>query len=264
MNKPFYEENNIVLYNGDCLEVLKHFEDNSIEAIVTDPPYAITLCDWDKVIDLQSLWGIFKVISKINSVFVFTAIQPFTSHLVLSNLKMYKYNWVWEKERLTNITQVKRRPGKTVEDIVVFYAKQCTFNPQMVEYIGQKRTNKVGKGVLGKLTDSGTKKVKEYKDTGFRYPTQVLKFKRDILISNLHPTQKPLALMEYLIRTYTNEGDTILDPFAGSGTTLLAAKRLNRKAIGIEISEDYCNIIVKRLEENKNQLTFDLIGDLDD
>ncbi|MEO1940249.1 MAG: site-specific DNA-methyltransferase, partial [Candidatus Thioglobus sp.] len=154
-----------------------------------------------------------------------------------------------EKERLTNIAQVKKRAGKTTENIMVFYSKQCLYNPQMVKYNGNPRTNKVKNGKMGKLTDSGNKKVFEYKDTGWRYPTQVLKFKRDILTSNLHPTQKPIALMEYLIKTYTNENELVLDFTMGSGTTGVACKNLNRNFIGIEMDDNYFEIAKERINE---------------
>lgn len=167
--------------------------------------------------------------------------------LRLSNLKNYKYDIYWEKERLTNINQVKKRVGKTVETISVFYKKQCTYNPQMVKYKGPLRKNKVKNGTLGKLTDENEKRVLEYHDTGYRYPTQVWKYQRDCLKSNLHPTQKPLALIEELVRTYSNEGDIILDNCMGSGTTGLACKHLNRNFIGIELDENYFETAKERI-----------------
>ncbi len=166
----------------------------------------------------------------------------------MSNILNWKYDWYWEKERITNIAQVKKRAGKTVETISVFYRKQCTYNPQMIKYDGPLRTNKVKDGKMGKLTVSSEKKVFEYNDTGFRYPTQVLKFQRDCLKSNLLPTQKPLLLCEYLIKTYSNEGDIVLDNSCGSGTTLLAAKNLNRQCIGIEKEKEYYDICLERLK----------------
>jgi site-specific DNA-methyltransferase (adenine-specific) len=168
-----------------------------------------------------------------------------------SNIKDYKYDIYWEKERLTNINQVKRRVGKTVETISVFYKKQCTYNPQMLEYTGPKRSNKVKNGKLGTLTDlKGDKKVKEYVDTGKRYPTQVWKYKRDCLTSNLHETQKPIALLENLIKTFSNEGDIVLDSCMGSGSTCVACINTNRKFIGIELNDEYFNIAKKRVEES--------------
>jgi site-specific DNA-methyltransferase (adenine-specific) len=235
-------------YLGDCLELMpKHIEDKSIDMIFCDLPYGTTKCKWDSVIDLHKLWSEYERVIKDNGAIVLFAQQPFTTTLIGSNIKLFKYNWVWEKERLTNIAQVKKRAGKTVEDICVFYKKQCTYNPQMVKHTGKKRANKVKNGKMGFLTDSREKKVKEYIDTGYRYPTQVLSFKRDILTSNLHPTQKPLALIEYMIKTYTNEGDLILDNTCGSGTTGLGAKNLKRNYIMMEQDPKYYEIACKRV-----------------
>lgn len=165
-------------------------------------------------------------------------------------MKDYKYDIYWEKERLTNIQQVKRRVGKTIETISIFYKKQPTYNPQMVKYDGPLRSNKVKNGVIGGVSDLGNKKVKEYKDTGYRYPTQVWKYKRDILTSNLHPTQKPIKLLEDLIKTFSNEDDLVLDNTMGSGSTGVACVNTGRKFIGIEKDENYFNIAKKRIEEH--------------
>ena len=165
-------------------------------------------------------------------------------------MKDYRYDIYWEKERITNIMQVKKRVGKTVETISVFYKNQPIYNPQMVKYDGPKRSNKVKNGKLGKLIDDANdKKVTEYNDTGLRYPTQVWKFKRDILTSNLHPTQKPVALLEELIKTFTNEGDTVLDNCMGSGSTGVACVGTNRNFIGIELDKTYFDIAKNRIEE---------------
>jgi len=239
------------IYCGDCLEIMKQIPDKSIDMVLCDLPYGTTACKWDTIIPFEPLWEQYKRIIKDNGAIVLTASQPFTSALVMSNIKMFKYCWYWEKERLTNIAQVKNRAGKTVEECVVFYKKQPIYNPQMVKYIGKKRTNKVKNGVMGKLTDSNTKKVKEYIDTGFRYPTQILKIKRDTLTSNLHPTQKPVALFEYLIKTYTSVGDTILDNCIGSGTTAVAAINTGRNFIGIEMDKGYCDIAEERIKNLK-------------
>lgn len=152
-----------------------------------------------------------------------------------------------EKERLTNINQVKRRVGKTVETISVFYKKQCIYNPQMVRYEGKPRSNKVKDGKIGRLTDEQEHKVIEYKDTGWRYQTQVWKYQRDCLKSNLYPTQKPLALCEDLIKTFSNDGNTVLDNCMGSGTTGLACMNTGRKFIGIEKDVKYFDISLDRI-----------------
>ena len=241
--------NNITLYNGDCLEIMKDIQDNSIDCIICDLPYGTTSCSWDVIIPFDKLWEQYNRIIKDNGVIILFGQEPFSSLVRLSNLKDYKYDIYWEKERLTNINQVKKRVGKTIETISIFYKKQCTYNPQMIKYDGKPRTNKVKDGKLGKLTDTNEKKVFEYHDTGYRYPTQVWRFKRDCLKSNLHPTQKPLALVEELVKTFTNEGDLVLDNTMGSGTTGVACKRLNRDFIGIEKDEKYFEIAKERIEK---------------
>lgn len=238
----------IELFQGDCLEIMKNIPDKSIDMILCDLPYGTTKCSWDVIIPFEQLWEQYNRIAKDSAAIVLFGQEPFSSLLRQSNLANYKYDIYWEKERLTNINQVKRRVGKTVETISVFYKKQCTYNPQMVKYDGKPRTNKVKDGKLGKLTDENEKKVFEYKDTGWRYPTQVWKFQRDCLTSNLHPTQKPLLLCEELVKTFSNEGDIVLDNSMGSGTTGVACKNYNRNFIGIELNEEYFNIAKERIE----------------
>lgn len=237
----------ISIKQGDCLELMKEIKDKSIDMILCDLPYGTTACKWDDVIPFDKLWEQYERITKDNGAIVLFGQEPFSSLLRISNLKTYKYDWYWEKERLTNISQVKRRAGKTVETISVFYKKQPTYNPQMSIYTGPKRTNKVKNGKLGILTDNQNKKVYEYKDNGLRYPTQILKFQRDCLICNLHPTQKPVALLEYLIKTYTNEKETVLDNCMGSGSTGVACINTNRDFIGFELDEHYFQIAKERL-----------------
>ena len=230
---------------------MKTMPDGSIDMILCDLPYGTTSCCWDTIIPFEPLWEQYKRIIKYNGAIVLFGTEPFSSKLRCSNLSMYKYDWYWEKERITNIAQVKKRAGKTVETISVFYKKQPTYNPQMSTYNGKKRTNKVKNGKLGKLIDNAEKKVVEYQDNGLRYPTQILKFNRDCLKSNLHPTQKPVALCEYLIKTYTKEGGLVLDNCMGSGTTGVAAINTNRNFIGIELEEKYFNIAKNRIEKTK-------------
>ena len=239
---------NIKLYNGDCLKIMKSIPDNSIDFILTDLPYSVTALEWDKIIPFEKLWEEYNRIIKPNGAIALFGQEPFSSYLRMSNIKDYKFDWYWEKERLTNISQVKRRAGKTIETISMFYKKQPTYNPQFFRYEGKPRTNKVKDGKLGVLTDSQCKKEFEYKDNGLRYPTQVLKFQRDILTSNLHPTQKPVALLEFFINTYTNEGETVLDSCMGSGSTGVACKKLNRNFIGIELDNKYFEIAEKRIK----------------
>ena len=241
----------IKLYNDDCLKIMSEFSDKSIDCIICDLPYNTTKEKWDKEIPFDVLWTNYNRIIKDNGAIILFGQEPFSSKLRLSNIKNYKYDIYWEKERLTNIAQVKKRVGKTVETISVFYKKQCTYNPQMIKYEGVPRSNKVKNGTLGKLVDNQTKKVAEYNDTGWRYPTQVWKYQRDCLKSNLHPTQKPLALLENLVKTFSNEKDIILDNCMGSGTTGVACLKNNRNFIGIEIDEKYFNIAKNRIEEEK-------------
>ena len=236
------------IWLGDCLELMKNIPDKSVDAIICDLPYGTTACKWDVIIPFNKLWEAYNRIIKNNGAIVLFGQEPFSSLLRTSNLNNYKYDWYWKKERLTNIFQVKRRPGKVVETISVFYNEQCPYFPQKTIHVGPLRTNKIKNGRLGKLVDSNNSKPIEYVDNGLRNPIEILEFKRDILSSNLHPTQKPLALMEYLIKTYTNEEDLILDNCAGSGSTLLAAKNLNRQFIGIEKEENYYNICLERLK----------------
>ena len=241
----------IKLYNDDCLKIMSEFSDKSIDCIICDLPYNVTKEKWDKEIPFDVLWTNYNRIIKDNGAIILFGQEPFSSKLRLSNIKNYKYDIYWEKERLTNIAQVKKRVGKTVETISVFYKKQCTYNPQMIKYEGVPRSNKVKNGTLGKLVDNQTKKVAEYNDTGLRYPTQVWKYQRDCLKSNLHPTQKPLALLENLVKTFSNEKDIILDNCMGSGTTGVACLKNNRNFIGIEIDEKYFTIAKNRIEEEK-------------
>ena len=243
----------ISLLKGDCLELMSKIPDKSIDLVLCDLPYGTTKCSWDIIIPFELLWAEYDRICKDNAPVLLFGQEPFSSLLRISNLKNFKYDWYWEKERLTNIAQVKKRAGKTIETISVFYRKQPTYNPQMVAYTGKPRTNKVKNGKLGVLVDQQGKPVHEYTDTGLRYPTQLLKFQRDCLTCNLHPTQKPVALLEYLIKTYTNAGDTVLDNCMGSGSTGIAAVNLERNFIGMELDETYFEIAKKRIEEHKNK-----------
>ena len=244
------------LFNGDCLEVMQQIANNSVDAIICDLPYGTTKCAWDVVIPFEALWEHYLRISKPTTPIILFGQEPFSSLLRLSNLPMYKYDIYWEKERLTNINQVKRRPGKVIETISVFYQQQPTYNPIMLEHTGVPVTNGVKDGVLGKLSDTATHKVAKYHDTGYRYPTQLWKYNRDILTENLHETQKPVALLEALVKTYTNVGDLVLDSCMGSGTTGVACKKHKREFIGIELDKRYYEIAVNRIENIAEELDF--------
>ncbi len=229
---------------GDCLERMKEIPDGSVDMVLTDPPYGTTACKWDSVIPLDKMWEQLKRIIKPNGAVVLFGNEPFSSHVRLSNLIDYKYDWKWDKVRGSNFATVKIRPFNSFEDIMVFYSKQCTYNPQMWE--GEPYTQKQGFVGEAKQTGLNKKQVITVSD-GRRYPLSII---RESKQSGLHPTQKPVALMEYLIKTYTNENETVLDFTMGSGTTGVACKNLNRKFIGIEKDETYFNIAKKRIEEH--------------
>ena len=243
----------IDIKQGDCIKLMQELPDTFIDMILCDLPYGTTKCRWDTIIPFEDLWEQYMRIIKPNGAIVLFGQEPFSSLLRCSNLSWYKYDIYWEKERLTNINQVKKRVGKTVETISIFYNKQPTYNPQMIKYDGKPRSNKVKNGKLGTLTDQQEKKVFEYKDNGWRYPTQVWKYQRDCLTSNLHPTQKPVELLTNLIKTFTNEGDTVLDNCMGSGSTGIACINANRNFIGYELDERYFQIAKERLEQHENK-----------
>lgn len=242
------------ILQGDCLKLMKKIPDKSIDLILCDLPYGTTKCSWDIIIPFDALWKEYNRIVKDNTAILLFGQEPFSTLLRMSNLSDYKYDIYWEKERLTNINQVKRRVGKTIENISVFYKKQCIYNPQMIKYEGKLRSNKVKNGKLGSLTDEQEKRVFEYNDTGWRYPTQVWKFQRDCLTSNLHPTQKPVVLLEELIKTYSNENQVVLDNCMGSCSTGIACLNTNRNFIGMELDEKYFNIAKERIEDRYNDI----------
>jgi len=229
------------IIQGDCLEVMQHIPDRSVDMILCDLPYGTTACEWDTVIPFEPLWEQYRRIIKDNGVIVLTASQPFTSALVMSNIKMFKYCWYWDKKQGTGFLNSKKQPLKSIEEVVVFYKEQSTYNPQM--RLGFKPyTCKQGDT---KTQNYGKQTVAITVSDGSRYPLNIIEFIRDK--EKTHPTQKPVALFEYLIKTYTNEGDLVLDNCAGSGTTGVACKNTNRNYILIEIEKKYCDIARKRL-----------------
>lgn len=238
------------LKHGDCLERMKEIPDGSVDMVLTDPPYGTTSCKWDSVIPLEPMWEHLKRIIKPNGAIVMTASQPFTTTLIASNMKMFKYCWVWEKTLGTNPMLTKKQPFRKHEDICVFYFKQPTYNPQMVE--GKPYTDTARESGLDAINGGtrGTKKA--IKNTGTRYPSSVQKFSNGNN-GNVHPTQKPVALMEYLIRTYTNECETVLDFTMGSGTTGVACGNTGRNFIGIEMDVDYFAIARQRIFDAYNE-----------
>jgi DNA modification methylase len=236
---------------GDCLEKMKSIPECSVDMVLTDPPYGTTACKWDSVIPFEPMWEQLKRIIKPNGAIVMTASQPFTSALVMSNIKMFKYDWVWRKPKGTCHLNAKKMPMRDKEDILVFYSKQPTYNPQFTE--GSPYKNKAGDpnkatsmtGSYGDYTNF------RYDNEGKRYPKQVQEFPV-VERGTLHPTQKPVALMEYLIKTYTLERETVLDFTMGSGTTGVACVNTNRNFIGIEKDLEYFQIAKKRIIEARN------------
>ena len=206
------------IFLGDCLDILPNFTDNSVDMVLTDLPYGITACKWDTPIDLPEMWKQLNRVCKERAAMVFTAAQPFTSALATSNIKNLKYEWIWEKPQGTNPLNAKVMPLKNHENILVFYRKAPSYNPQMTE--------------------------------GTRYPKTVQKWSQER--TGLHPTQKPVPMFQYLIETYTNPGDLVLDITIGSGTTAIAAIKSDRHFVGIELEEKYYNVSVSRIDQEIN------------
>lgn len=237
------------LLYGDCLELMKDIPDKSVDMILCDLPYGTTACKWDIIIPFDKLWEQYNRICE--GAIVLSASQPFTSKLIMSNLDNFKYEWIWHKSRYTGFLQSKYMPMKAHENICVFVGQGIpTYNPQKTT--GHIPTNSA-KG-KGHSPTFGQSKERDYKggDTT-RFPKTVQEFKSE---RGLHPTQKPVALMEYLIKTYTNEGNTVLDNCMGSGTTGIACINTNRNFIGIEKDQGYFNIAKERIGQHDNQSNY--------
>lgn len=242
-----FSVSNPILMQGDCLELMKFIPDGSIDMILCDLPYGTTQNKWDAVIPFEPLWEQYRRVIKPNGAIILFASQPFTSTLIVSNLRDFKYTWTWRKPKGTGHLNAKKQPMRNTEDIAVFYASQCSYSPQMAK--GEPYKDKAGKNHDAKtsMTESyGAYTNFREVNTGFRYPTQVLEF-GVVERGTVHPTQKPVALCEYLIKTYTNEGETVLDNCMGSGTTGVACKNLGRKFIGIEKDETYFKTASERI-----------------
>ena len=235
------------LFNCHCFDLFKRIPDQSIDLVLTDPPYGTTACKWDSVIPLEPMWEQLKRVIKSNGAIVMTASQPFTITLIASNMKMFRYCWVWEKNFATNFFHAKRQPLRKHEDIAVFYKNTGSYFPIKTE--GHKPTQSAKGSSSGKLWHGENTRDYEGGDTS-RYPTSIIKFDAVDPKSRVHPTQKPVALMEYMIKTYTNMGETVLDFAMGSGTTGVACKSLNRLFIGcdIDIENGYFEIARDRIK----------------
>lgn len=233
----------INLMNGNCLDLMKLIPDGSVDMVLCDLPYGTTRNKWDAVIPFESLWAEYRRVC--SGAIVLTAAQPFTSALITSNVKDFKYTWVWDKANSTGFLNAKKQPLRQTEDVCVFYSTQPAYNPAM-EIRGKPRAK--GGYIKGEGTENYGKFSEVKTVNNEYYPTNLLRISNADRVSKVHPTQKPVALMEYMIRTYTNEGDTVLDNCMGSGTTGVACKNLNRKFIGIEMDETYFNIAKERIE----------------
>tara|TARA_A100001201_G_C4072775_1_gene196356 strand:+ start:309 stop:1019 length:711 start_codon:yes stop_codon:yes gene_type:complete len=230
------------LINDDCLNAMAKLSDKSIDFILTDPPYGTTDCKWDSIIPFEPMWKELKRIIKDNGCIALFGSEPFSSHLRLSNLDWFKYDWYWNKKQGTGFLNAKKYPLKNIEIISIFCKKPHKYNPQM--RTGKPYTIKKGGGTQVYHKDSEPVIITVNK--GYRYPLTLLEFNRDK--SRIHPTQKPVALLEYLIKTYTYENDIVLDFTMGSGSTGVACKNTNRDFIGIELDQNYFNIAKERIE----------------
>jgi len=246
------------VFHGDCLEVMKTIPNGSIDMILCDLPYGTTKNKWDIIIPFDKLWSQYKRIIKQNGAIVLSASQPFTSELILSNKKMFRYDMTWEKSTATGFMNAKKMPLRAHEDILVFYKKLPTYNPVKTKA----KTSSLRGHQKDRFSENyGKQIVSSYgSDDNFsRYPRSVFQIKKDTGFSSplnntrLHPTQKPVDLMEYLIKTYTNEGETILDNCAGSGTTGIACINTNRNYILIEKEQKYFDVINERIDKHKQQ-----------
>jgi site-specific DNA-methyltransferase (adenine-specific) len=240
----------IKLINEACETALKNIPDGSIDAIINDPPFGVTQCKWDDALDMKVMWPEYIRVLKPTGIIVLFSSQPFTSKLIVSNEDMFKYCWHWEKEQGTNFLNALFQPLRVMEEICVFSpasGKKTTYNPRktMRDKIASIALPKTSSDIQGTFA-SQNQEEKTYIEYTDRQPKNILRFPRDR--TNFIPTQKPVALLEYIVETYTNDGDTVLDPTMGSGTCGVACKKLDRKFIGIEVDPDHFEIARKRIE----------------
>lgn len=251
------------LRQGDCLELMKEIPDKSVDMILCDLPYGTTACKWDTIIPFDELWEQYERIIKDYGAIVLFGNEPFSSLLRCSNLRLYKYDWIWQKENGTNFATVKFQPFRKTERICVFGRFATSFNrkhpknynPQFSVGKPYKIKRKAGQR---EMLHNGANKATELDNVGVRYPTDILLFQNE---KGLHPTQKPVALLEYLIKTYTNEGEIVLDNCMGSGSTGVACVNTNRKFIGIELDEQYFGIARNRIKDAQSHRANEMVGD---
>ena len=247
----YYQDEFVTLYHGDCIDVLPTMASGSVDLVLTDLPYGMTDCAWDTELPLDVLWAEWKRLLTKTGAVTLTASQPFTSTLVSSNPKAFKTEWIWEKNAGSNFGTLKRQPMKEHESVLLFAWGKYLYNPQMQERAASGLA-RVKSGVVNYSTKAdvyskgGLTGTASSNRPDLRYPRSIQKFNRE---RGLHPTQKPVDLMRYIIRTYTDEGATVLDNCAGSGSTLVAARAEGRKSIGIEMEEKYCEVIANRCSQ---------------
>ena len=253
---PYYQNELVTLYQGDCLEIMPNL-DIKFDACITDLPYGTVACKWDVVVNFEFMWKELDRLIKDNGAICLFGIEPFSSYLRLSNIEMWKYDWIWNKKAFANFLNVKFQPGKVHEIISVFSKAASSFskngnmiyNPQFEQgkpysqLSGKQKTENDNSSVRSKIEQITT--INE----GIRYPISIVDFVKDKV--SFHPTQKPVSLLEYLVKTYTNENEIVLDFTAGSGTTGVACMNLNRRCILIEKEEKYCEIIIERLKQKE-------------
>lgn len=235
------------IYNMDCLEGMKQIPDGSIDAIICDLPYGTTRNQWDSVIPLDKMWAEYRRITKPNAAIVLFSQQPFTSALVMSNPQMFRYEWIWQKSRVTGHLNAKKMPMKIHENVLVFYDTLPTYNPQFTK--GEPYVIHCD----GHSTNYGYQAGAVIVNEGIRYPQDIIEYTSEM--DTFHPTQKPVDLLRYLILTYTNEGDTVLDNCMGSGTTAIACIKERRHFIGFELSKEYFDKAVRRIKNEQRQTT---------
>lgn len=235
------------LYHGDCLDLMRHIPDASIDMILCDPPYGTTACKWDVIIPFEPMWAELKRIIKPGGAIALFGSEPFSSLLRCSNLKGFRYDWIWEKPNATGFLNAKIQPLRAHETVSIFYSKKPTYNPQKTQGHRRKQSERVD--INSECYGKAIKRVAY--DSSERYPRTVQIFASDKQVESLHPMQKPVALLEYLIKTYTNENETVLDFTMGSGSTGVACMNTNRKFIGIEKDEGYFNIANKRISDSE-------------
>jgi site-specific DNA-methyltransferase (adenine-specific) len=240
------------LYHGDCLEIMKQIPNASVDMILCDLPYGTTACKWDTIIPFEPLWQEYNRITKASAAIVLTAVQPFTSLLVTSNMRDFRQHLVWEKTRPNNVMNAKKMFMKWHEDVLVFYRELPTYNPQKEKVKRYTKVQHKQDRSTGHLGATGEKQGYVHDNGGEAYPKSVLKFS-NVCRPHLHPTQKPVEMLEYFIRTYTDDGDTVLDNCMGSGSTGIACIRTGRKFVGIEKDAVHFSTACKRIEKAQEQ-----------